>query len=208
MNGSATAVRRIPGAARAARAVKGRGGKEVLGRDAWIAAARKTLISEGFAAVKVDRLAKALGVTRGGFYWRFSGLPDLLDALVEDWRSRNTAPLLAALGGGDSVSERFRRLMHTWIEEKAFSPDYDTAIREWSRTDPKVARIVRRIDDERINAFKTLFKDAGYAEQEALVRARVVYYHQVGYYAMGVHESKKTRMALSETYQQVLTGFA
>ena len=49
-------------------------------RDEWVAMARKLLIREGIAGVKIDRLAKRLGVTRGGFYWRFTGLNDLLDA--------------------------------------------------------------------------------------------------------------------------------
>ena len=46
----------------------------------------------------------------------------------------------------------------------------------------------------------------GYQGKEANVRARVMYYHQVGYYAMGVRESQRERRALIPYYRKVLTG--
>ena len=42
--------------------------------------------------------------------------------------------------------------------------------------------------------------------KEAHIRARVMYYHQVGYYAMGVQESQKERRVLIPYYRKVLTG--
>ena len=39
------------------------------------------------------------------------------------------------------------------------------------------------------------------------MRARITYYHQVGYYAMGVSESTTIRRDLSPLYYSVLTGF-
>lgn len=38
------------------------------------------------------------------------------------------------------------------------------------------------------------------------IRARVMYYHQVGYYARGVRESRKKRRTLIPYYTKVLTG--
>jgi hypothetical protein len=46
----------------------------------------------------------------------------------------------------------------------------------------------------------------GYAGKAANVRARVMYYHQVGSYDMGVEESQKERRTLIPYYQKVLTG--
>ena len=130
-----------------------------------------------------------------------------MDTLLEDWRSTNTEPWLKALLGPGTPSERFHALMRLWIDERDYNPDYDTAVRSWSRVSPKVAAVVHEIDDLRIDAFKKLFLDAGYREAEALIRARITYYHQVGYYAMGVRKSTKRRQQLSELYYEVLTGF-
>lgn len=173
----------------------------------WIELAKQTLIKEGLTGVKVDRLARQAGVTRGGFYYRFKSRQALLDALLKHWETTNHQPIVDALTGPGTPAERYRALVRLWLEERDFDPDYDTAIRAWSQVSAKVARAVHRIDDIRIDTLKQLFVDAGYADDEAFIRARITYFHQVGYYAMGVHESAKQRQELSELYYRVLTGF-
>lgn len=178
-----------------------------LSTEDWIEIAKQALINEGLAGVKVDRLAKKAGVTRGGFYYRFKSHQALLDALLKHWQATNHKPIVDALSGPGTPPERFRNLIQLWLEERDFDPDYDTAIRSWSMVSPKVAQVVHKVDDIRINTLKRLFVDAGYEEDEAFVRARITYFHQVGYYSMGVRESSKRRQELSELYYRVLTGF-
>jgi AcrR family transcriptional regulator len=181
--------------------------RPTLEREHWLAAARTMLIRDGIAAVKVDRLAKALKVTRGGFYWRFTGHKDLLESLLADWRDNNSATTLEVLRGPGTPVERFRALMDVWIDERGFDPAYDVAVREWARVSKSAAKVIAAVDDERIEAFHQLFLDAGYPGDEAFIRARIVYYHQVGYYAMGVSEARDRRHDLADLYFRALTGF-
>ncbi|SEK00424.1 transcriptional regulator, TetR family [Sphingobium sp. AP50] len=174
----------------------------------WLNLARETLIRDGVEAVKIDRLAKASGVTRGGFYWRFKSRHDLLEQLLDDWRSCNTVPFVSALSGAGTPAQRYRALMQLWIEEREFRPDYDTAVRNWAATSSVVADVVQTVDSVRVDALRRLFKEAGYDGNEALVRARITYYHQVGYYTLGVRQSAERRRQLSPIYYQILTGFA
>ncbi len=178
-----------------------------LSTDDWLVVAKQVLIKDGIAGVKVDRLAKRAGVTRGGFYYRFKSLQGLLDALIEHWRATNHQPMINALNSPGTPPERFRALVKLWLEERDYDPDYDAAIRAWSRVSPKVAAVVHQIDDIRTDTLKQLFLDAGYASDEAFIRARITYFHQVGYYAMGVRESHKRREELSALYYRILTGF-
>jgi AcrR family transcriptional regulator len=178
-----------------------------ISTEDWIEVAKNTLIREGISAVKVDRLAKKAGVTRGGFYYRFKSRQGLLDALLEDWRTTNNKPWLDALSGPGSPADRFRAFVSLVIDERDYKSDYDTSVRGWSRVSPKVAAAVHEVDDIRIEGLRQIFLDAGYEEDEAFVRARITYFHQVGYYAMGVRESSKRRIELSELYYRVLTGF-
>ena len=92
------------------------------------------------------------------------------------------------------------------IEETDYNPGYDIAVRDWARNDPKVARTVRRIDDRRISLLQRIFRDFGYTEAEAFIRARVTYFHQVGYYAMRVRESQEQRLAYAPLYLDILAG--
>jgi AcrR family transcriptional regulator len=183
-------------------------GEQTRDRGEWLAVARDALIAHGVDAVKIDRLARALGVTRGGFYWRFQDRRELLDALIEDWRTGNGRAMTAPLLASGPPRERFRAFVAVLIEETGFSPAYDLAVRAWSRTDPLAREAVRAVDADRMAALAGLFRDAGYGGQEAEIRARITYYHQIGFYALDEGLSKAERYATSGLYMQVLTGLS
>jgi AcrR family transcriptional regulator len=61
-----------------------------VSKDQWLAKALDTLESSGVEAVKIERLAKALGVSRSGFYWHFKNRQDLLEHLLDFWVSEYT----------------------------------------------------------------------------------------------------------------------
>jgi len=180
---------------------------ERLSRDDWIDAARRALVRGGVAEVKVDRLATELKVTRGSFYWHFTSRADLLDALLDSWRHTNTEPFLNVLGRNqDQPAVQLQDFFMIWVEEQPFDPACDSALRDWARTSPRVARLVREADETRMGVLRTIFAAFGYETLEAEVRARVTYYHQVGYYAMRVSESQQARGKLFATYFKVLSG--
>jgi AcrR family transcriptional regulator len=183
-----------------------KGRKKHLGRDAWLTAARSALIREGIGGVEVGKLARKLRATRGGFYWFFSSRKELLDAILADWEATNSAPF-RAIGrdeGTDGAAE-FRTLFDIWLREKSYSPQWDAAVREWARIAPHVTTVVRRVDEARIAIIERIFEDMGYEGDEALVRARTTYFHQVGYYTLGVHESLEERLKFAPLYVRLLT---
>jgi AcrR family transcriptional regulator len=173
----------------------------------WIAAARAALIAGGLERVKVDVLARELNISRGSFYWHFASRDALLDALLRDWRTRNTAPFEAAMTRADRDGlKEFQAIVDMWLEEKDYDPAYDSAVREWARTSSKVANLVRQVDRERIALLAEIFRDLGFPDLEADIRARVAYFHQVGYYTLGLKESKELRRKLAPMYRRVLLG--
>lgn len=173
----------------------------------WIAAARAMLIEGGVASVQINSLALRLGVTRGGFYWRFRNRQDLLDHLLADWRNTNTRAFLLAFERAGTPQERYRRMVRMFIDERDFNPALDAAIRQWGGFDAGVAEQVQTADEERIAALHRLFLDAGQEDEEAMIRARIVYFHQIGYYALGIRESRERRRMLAPLYDKILTGF-
>ena len=181
--------------------------EQTLSTQDWIDAARRMLIRDGIGALKIDRLARECGVTRGGFYWRFKSRGDLLAKLLDEWRNVNTQPLTEALRGPGTPAARLKRTFLLWVAEEAFDPMFDTAVRAWAATSKSVAAMVREVDDARIQALQDLFLDAADPDVEALVRARIIYFHQVGYYAMGIHEAQQRRHDLLPHYFKVLSGF-
>lgn len=69
-----------------------------------------------------------------------------------------------------------------------------------------MASVVHRVDDAWIGLLIDLFRRAGYGEDESLVRARITYFHQIGYYALDVQEGLAARLKLVPLYYSVLTG--
>lgn len=182
--------------------------RATLGREDWIRAAQKELISGGINAVKVERLARKLRVTRGSFYWHFTSHGDLLGELLKSWEKTNTEPFERALtkNGAPHGMKEFMAIIHLWIDETDYSPPFDTAVRDWARTSREAATAVRRADERRVAVLHRIFLDIGFADPEALIRARVTYFHQVGYYALAIRDDQETRRKLVPLYCQVLLG--
>lgn len=175
--------------------------------EAWLAAARQTLVEEGIQGVKVDRLAQRLGVTRGGFYKQFADREALLERLLVLWEAENR--FLPDLPRRPTAAQA-RALLHDMtdrlIDEQGFDPAFDMAVRDWARHDALAARAVKRVDAARDRQLRQVFVAIGCAEEEAAVRARVFYYHQIGYYALGVREPRAERKRLLPTYLRILIG--
>lgn len=182
-------------------------GNYKVSREEWVAAARRMLIDQGVAAVKIDTLARQLGVTRGGFYWFFKNRAALLAVLLEDWRATNTDPFRqVAIRTDLSADEKLIETAKLWIHETGFDPAYDAAVRDWARTSPDILSTVREVDDQRIHLFRDIYAEMGCDGAEALIRARVTYFHQIGYYSLAIEESVEDREKLMPLYMRVLAG--
>lgn len=176
-------------------------------RQDWLEIAREILINGGVEAVTVQSISRKLGVTRGGFYGYFGSRDALLQRLLKDWQEVNTRALrrIAAHDRKDGKAQ-FKELVEMWVEADDYSPAYDSAVRDWARRSPEVARKVHKVDDERIGLIESIFRNMGFKGLEAHIRARITYYHQVGYYALAVHETRPARRRLTPMYTQVLAG--
>jgi AcrR family transcriptional regulator len=181
--------------------------RPTLSREDWLNAAITVLEKHGIANVKIDRLSKQLKVTRGSFYFHFQGLKDLLASMVDEWRIRNCLPFQQL---ADQEVENgqvfFDTVVSIWVRENPFSPKLDLAIRDWSRSAPALAREVSAIDDLRIGLLTRAFSTMGYSEDESVVRARITYFHQIGYYALSFKEKLEDRLRYQPLYGEVLVG--
>lgn len=159
------------------------------------------------AAVKVDHLARQLKVTRGSFYFHFVNRQDLLDALLQDWREANCRPFddLWDRAGFDGPSV-FEATTDMWLEQTTFRPALDLAVRDWGRNSRPVAEEVRSADEKRIGLLRVALEHIGFSGDEAIVRARISYLQQIGYFAVHYDEPRATRLRYIPLYLKVLTG--
>jgi AcrR family transcriptional regulator len=180
--------------------------RKQLQRLDWLQSALEVFVSEGIDAVRITRLADDLGVTRGSFYWHFENREDLIDALVSYWKDKNTAALTRSVNNAASLAEGIFRFFETCIDAADFDSRLDLAIREWSRRSSRIRELVDREDAARLEALQNFFAGFDYPMPEALIRARVLYYSQIGFYALEIEEPLSTRLSYTEAYFECFTG--
>ncbi len=179
-----------------------------LGRADWIGQGLRLLIEEGVEAIRITRLAEAMGVTRGSFYWHFRDRDDLLDALLDRWQATNTAAVVAALDQASDLTGGILELFDVWLDSDRFDPRLDSAIRDWARRSEPVRHVVEAADLTRVTAIAAFFSRNGFPDPDALVRARILYFSQVGYYALAIDETLVQRFSYLEAYFEGFTGRA
>jgi AcrR family transcriptional regulator len=176
-------------------------------REDWLQAARLALIDTGVDHVKVLPLARQLGVSRSSFYWYFKNRQDLLDQLVLSWQGTNTRDIEEqAKRPSRTITEGVLHVFECWIDGAPFDPRLDFAIREWARRSPQLRKIVAREDAIRVEAIKQLYLRHGYDDTGAFIRARVLYFMQIGYYALELNESREQRLRYTAEYLRSFTG--
>ena len=176
-------------------------------RDDWLDAALSVLAVEGVDHVTVLNLSERLGVSRSSFYWYFKNRDELLDALLDRWDELNTRSIVAeAQAPAATVNEAVCNVFRCWVNSLIFSPRLDFAVREWARRSAHVRKALDRADRIRTEAMKALFVRFGYEERHAFVRARVLYYMQIGYYALDLREPIEARLNLTPHYLKAFTG--
>jgi AcrR family transcriptional regulator len=143
-------------------------------RDKWIDEALRALGLGGPAAVRIETLAEALGVSKGGFYWHFDGRAALLHEALNTWEKVVVDDVIERVDreGGDARA-KLRRLFALAASIPGMLK-VELAIRDWARRDEAIAKRLRRIDDRRMDYMRSLFAQFCPDPDEVEVRCFVV----------------------------------
>ncbi|MDM8164559.1 TetR/AcrR family transcriptional regulator [Roseovarius sp.] len=176
-------------------------------REDWLNVARDVLVSDGVAEVKVLALGQRLDVSRSSFYWYFKSRKHLLEALLDDWEARNTRTIVAQCAlPAETIGEAVGNFFKCFLNPDLFDRGLDFAVREWSRRDGAVRQRIDQADRERLAAVIQMFERHGFTPYEADVRARILYYMQLGYHALDVREPMQARCDRLAGYLKGFTG--
>ena len=164
-----------------------------LAPEAWVDAAYAAFQEGGLAAVRVDALAKGLGITRGSFYWHFKDRRALLRAVVDRWSTLETDDLIEANESeGGEPGERLLRLLRTCASDDG---RLEIGIRAWASEDDEASRRLQEIDDRRIGYMTQLTTATGVPEDLARSRSRVGYLAWLGSYTGAVPTRMEQRLS-------------
>ena len=182
-------------------------GSSRTSKQDWLDLAIKTLIEDGIDQVKIQVMARKLDVSRSSFYWFFESLGDLHEQLLQNWLRSNTDPVVDhALRPAPSINRAILNVFQCWIDDRLFDPQLDIAVRIWARRDPSIRAVVDEADKRRIEAITAMYRRYGYDEENAFIRARVLYFMQIGHYTLDVDEALDIRVSHVPAYLLAFSG--
>jgi len=140
-------------------------------RSNWIDEGLSALGGGGSEAVRIEPLARALGVSKGGFYWHFDDRQSLLEEMLDAWERTGVDEVIEAVEAEDGdARSRLRRLFALASASDGELLKVELAIRGWARRDKAVAKRLQRVDNRRMNYMRSLF--GAFCEDDDDVEAR------------------------------------
>ena len=164
---------------------------EQLSAKDWLDQGLKTLTASGFTALKAEPLAKAMGVSRGSFYWHFADIGAFHAAILEHWRDVAAEQVIANLEAASGTANPLPRLLRGAFGNR---PALENAVRTWASFDPKARAAVQAIDRRRLSYVEGLFRAGGLPPDAARARAQIIYWAYLGY-ALSEQPLPKARQA-------------
>jgi AcrR family transcriptional regulator len=162
-------------------------------RDRWIEEGLAALAAGGPDAVRVEALAKRLGVTKGGFYGSFAHRDALLEAMLDTWERESTDEVLERVEreGGDPRT-RIRRAGVLTFSGTRLLP-IDLAVRDWARRDEAVAVRLRRVDNRRMALLREMIGTFCADPDEVEARSLLAFCVAIGEHFLAADHDGRTR---------------
>jgi AcrR family transcriptional regulator len=144
----------------------------------WLDRGLKVLAERGFTALKAEPLAKAMGVSRGSFYWHFADIGAFRAAILKYWREVAAEQIIASVEAASGHDNPLPRLL-----QRAFGGRLalEKAVRSWATLDPVARSAVQAIDRRRLSYLEDLLRASGLSPDIASARAQILYWAFLGF---------------------------
>ncbi|RJO70776.1 TetR/AcrR family transcriptional regulator [Nocardia panacis] len=162
-------------------------------RETWIEEGLRALAAGGVDAVRVEALAKSLGVTKGGFYGYFADRDALLTAMLDTWEHEAVDEVLERIDetDGDILEKARLAGMLTFSDDRLLP--IDLAIRDWARRDAAVAARLRRVDNSRMDLLRSALRTVCSDPDEIEARSLLAFCAAIGSHFLAADHSGRTR---------------
>ncbi|GGT88592.1 TetR/AcrR family transcriptional regulator [Streptomyces violascens] len=176
-------------------------------RGKWIEEGLRALSAGGPEAVRIELLAQALGVSKGGFYGYFKNRDALLTEMLDTWEREVAEAVIERVesGGGDARA-RLERLfaIATAGQGPTTGVVAELAIRDWARRDDDVARRLRRVDNRRMEYLRSLFGGICCDEGEVEARSMLAFSLRIGEHFIAADHAGRSRAEVMELTREWL----
>ena len=149
-----------------------------VAKDDWTLAALAVIAERGVAGLRVEALARHLGITKGSFYWHFRDRTDLIATALDLWYRLGTLEIIEQLERIDDPEQRLRALFGKSFGDLVGGPI--DALLLGQVDDPVIGPAVVRTTTARLDFLARTLRSLGLPKQRAAARARLVYAAYIG----------------------------
>ncbi|MEU8581934.1 TetR/AcrR family transcriptional regulator [Streptomyces abikoensis] len=170
-------------------------------RGKWIEEGLRALTVGGPEAVRIESLAQALGVSKGGFYGYFRNRDVLLTEMLDTWEREVADNVIEQVesGGGDARTRLERLFAIASVDEGPVTGiTTELAVRDWARRDEAVARRLRRVDNRRMDYLRHLFATFCHDEDDVEARCMLAFSLRVGQHFIAADHGARSRAEVME----------
>src|ERR1700683_1866136 len=118
--------------------------------DNWLRAAENRLAQNGIESVRVEVLARDLGVSKGSFYWHFRDRSELLEKLLTRWEDAEIDWLNVVARA--VAADRMR---------------LEVSLRAWARADERIAGRVAAVEKRKSRLIAEVLREIGFTQSAA-----------------------------------------
>ena len=170
----------------------------------WLQTALDILKVEGIEGIRVEHIARKLGISKSGFYWHFKDLEDLKSQILEYWTHEFTEVVTSnRILSEEDPKKRLKLVMEMIVDHDLTALEVE--MRSWAKADPKISRRVFRVYRTRFDFLKGIFAELGFTGDDLEMRTRLFFCYHTWERSMFPKESKKSLRKLIRRRVDLLT---
>ena len=180
-----------------------------LGAADWVETGLRILAAGNVDDVRVEVIARELGVTKGSFYWHFKNRQDLLERILDHWTHWATVQITRwARSEGQTARDRLVWLLSLPARSRPdrHGADIELAIRNWARQDPLAAETVKIVDAMRAGFFRELLGELDLDADKRAERVAIAQSFMLGEALLKTGQDREARLANARACAHLLTS--
>lgn len=149
----------------------------------WLKLGYKLFTEKGISGIVIEKMAKDLKCNKSSFYWHFKTKKEFIRQVVNYWVENKTKKIIEITSIEDNPAQKVNKLIDITYSKMPYS-DFIFYLKRYAVKDKTISKIIDDVDNQRIEYVKRLLIENGYKDNEARIKASLLYKHLIGFYEM------------------------
>jgi AcrR family transcriptional regulator len=155
--------------------------KIVAQKKDWIELGYKLFSETGISGIVIEKMSKILNCNKSSFYWHFKTKKEFIQQLTNYWVDNETEKIIKLTSFEKNASKKLKLLIEVSYKKIPYL-DFVFYLKRYAIKENIISKIIDNIDNHRIEYVHCLLKEIGYSNEDAKIKASLLYKHLIGYH--------------------------